>query len=63
MSVHLQSRVRVVHGGRNRKARPKTFTSEQAAHTYAKAQGIAKYTLENLKSAASTQKKFRIQLQ
>ena len=62
MSVSTYNRWRVVTGGRNRKVRPKTFTSEESAHTYAKAHSIAKYTLRNLKSTASKTKKIRIEV-
>jgi len=34
--------------GSNRKKRPKTFKSEQAAKKYAEAKGIKKYKLVNL---------------
>jgi len=46
--------------GRNRSFRPKTFSSEESANTWAKAQGFTSYTLENLKSEASSKKKFRV---
>ena len=47
-------------GGRNRKARPKTFSSEEAAKKYAQEQGIKNYSLDNLYSAESSEKKLRI---
>lgn len=45
---------------RRRKARPKTFKSEEAAHAYAKAQGLDKYSLENLRLDSAEDKKIRI---
>ncbi|MBS3137451.1 hypothetical protein J4232_03390 [Candidatus Woesearchaeota archaeon] len=47
-------------GGRNRKARPKTFKNEVAAHAYAKEQGLNNYSLENLRNADTKDKKYRI---
>lgn len=47
---------------RRRSSRPKTFSSEETAIAYAKANGIEKYTLKNLKSAASKTKKIRIEV-
>jgi hypothetical protein len=47
-------------GGRNRKARPKTFKTEASAHAYAKAQGLTGYKLENLRSSDTKNKKLRI---
>ena len=46
---------------RNKTAsRPKTFKTEEAAHAYAKSQGIKDYSLENLKSSEAKTKKLRI---
>jgi hypothetical protein len=49
MSVHLKKREIVIKNGRNRKKRPKTFASKEAAESYAKAQGYKKYTVEPAK--------------
>jgi hypothetical protein len=40
--------------------RPKTFKTEEAAKKYAEANGVKKYTLENIKSIDSNSKKIRI---
>ena len=45
---------------RRRKARPKTFKNEEAAHAYAKANSIAKYSLENLRLDSAENQKIRI---
>ena len=47
-------------GGRNRKARPRTFKSEAIANAYAKKQGLENYKLENLKNTDTKDKKYRI---
>ncbi len=60
MSVHLKKRERIVKGGRNRKRRPKTFSTEDAAKAYAKSAGLEKYELVNMKSGDSSSKKIRI---
>jgi hypothetical protein len=52
---------KLLHRGRNRKKRPKTFNTEEAAKKYAEEQGLKEYKLHNLKSANSTEKKFRIE--
>lgn len=46
--------------GRNRYPRPKTFSTEEAANAWAKAQGFTDYILENIKSDASSKKKIRV---
>lgn len=50
----------VVKRGRNRKPRPKTFRTEQAAAAYAKSKNIESYILKNLKSQESKVKKIVI---
>ncbi len=45
---------------RYRSKRAKTFKTEEAAKKYAEANKIKDYSLENLKSPESKQKKFRI---
>ena len=51
---------RLKHRGRDRKARPKTFKSEEAAKKYAEANNIKDYKLVNIKSTASKTKKIKI---
>ena len=45
---------------RSAKVRSKTFSSEKSAKNWAETQGIAKYTLENLRSADAETPKFRV---
>ncbi|MCK5025793.1 MAG: hypothetical protein KAS15_04330 [Nanoarchaeota archaeon] len=45
---------------RRRKARPKTFKSEESAHAYAKANDITKYSLDNIRLGSAENKKIRI---
>ncbi|MFT4311630.1 MAG: hypothetical protein ACMXYF_00175 [Candidatus Woesearchaeota archaeon] len=63
MSAHLKKRELIIKNGRNRTPRPKTFKTEQAAQDYAKKQGIKKFTLVNLRSDASSEKKIRVVVQ
>ncbi len=51
-------RWRVVTGGRNRKPRPKTFNSAEAAKKWAEANNISKYKIVQLNMGLS--KKFKI---
>ena len=66
MSNHVRIRdwkrggARAAPKPRRRKARPKTFKSEEAANAYAKANGIAKYSLENMRLDSASEKKVRI---
>ena len=53
-------REEVIKRGRNRKQRPKTFKSEQAAVAYAKSNNIANYILKNLKNTEAKAKKIVI---
>jgi hypothetical protein len=46
--------------GRGRSFRPKTFKTEERAKAWAKEQGFENYTLENLKSPESKDKKIRV---
>ena len=56
MSYKTYKKDILLHRGRNRKARPKTFSTEDAAHAYAKEQGIATYELKNLNFAKKENK-------
>ncbi len=58
--LHTRQKRRLQIVGRDRKKRPKTFKSEQAANEYAKKHDIKSYILENLKSPESRRKKIRI---
>jgi hypothetical protein len=49
-------------GTRNRKARPKTFKTEEEAHAYAKEHEITNYELVNLRFESNPRKKIRIEL-
>lgn len=46
--------------GRNRSPRPKTFSSEESATKWAKAQGFENFRLENLKENSKKDKKIRV---
>jgi hypothetical protein len=46
--------------GRNRTVRPKTFKSEESANTWAKANGLKDYSLEDLNMPSSKTRKIRI---
>ncbi|HLC47168.1 MAG TPA: hypothetical protein VJI75_05565 [Candidatus Nanoarchaeia archaeon] len=61
MSI-AHKRIPLLNRGRNRKQRPKTFASEEAAKRWATAQGLKGYYLVNLKSAESAKKKIRIEI-
>jgi hypothetical protein len=45
---------------RHRKTRPKTFSSEETAKAWAKANNISNYELKNMKSKDSSKKKIKI---
>lgn len=45
---------------RSSKSRPKTFKTEESAKVWASANNITDYTLENLKSPESSEKKIRV---
>jgi len=65
MSVHTEQRderrggPRGCHRTRNRKKRPKTFSTVEAANKYATEKGIKSYLLVNLKPYSNS-KKIRI---
>ena len=46
--------------GRNRKRRPKTFKSEEAAKMYAEAKGLKNYKLMDLAISSPKRKKIKI---
>ncbi len=60
MSVHLKKRERIVKGGRERAARPKTFTTLDAAKAHAAKQGHKKFEIKNLRSDDAKVGKFRV---
>ena len=49
-----------IQKGRHRRSRPKSFKTEAAAQAYATLNGIKSFTLKNLKSALSKEKKLVI---
>jgi hypothetical protein len=49
-------------GGRNRKPRPKTFKSEEAARKYAEAKGLKNYELVDIAITRPNVKKLKIVL-
>ncbi len=46
--------------GRNRTKRPKTFKTSEAAHVWAKKQGIKSYDAVDMHPSATTYHKFRV---
>jgi hypothetical protein len=60
MSIRANIDRRYRKSRNKRVKRPKSFRSEEAAHTYAKANGITNYSLKNLRSSESATKKIRI---
>ncbi len=45
---------------RTTKSRPKTFKTEESAKAWASENGISKYTLVNMKSPESSEKKIKV---
>ena len=66
MSNHVRIRdwkrggARAAPKPRRRKARPKTFKTEESANAYAKKMGIKDYKIENLKNESKSTNKLRI---
>lgn len=61
MSNHLMNRVFIRKGIINyKKKRPKTFSSEESAKTYAEKNKIKKYSLRNLRLNPDVRPKFQI---
>lgn len=60
LALRVSRRFSKLRGRGNRSSRPKTFSSEEKAKTWAEANGIKKYTLKNLKSPESSTKKLRV---
>lgn len=59
MGLRLLKR-RTLIRGRNRKRRPKTFSSEEAAKKWAEQHGVKNYSLMNLRGPFSMEKKIKI---
>ncbi|MCX8147552.1 MAG: hypothetical protein N3D84_03735 [Candidatus Woesearchaeota archaeon] len=53
-------RARTITRGRNRKRRPKTFSTEEAAKKWAEKKGIKNYELVNLRDPWRKDKKIKI---
>lgn len=60
MGVHLKKRERIVKGGRERAARPKTFTTIEAAKAHAAKSGHKKFEITNLRAQSAKVGKFRV---
>ncbi|MBN2881689.1 hypothetical protein JXM83_06590 [Candidatus Woesearchaeota archaeon] len=60
MSVGVLRREIIVKNGRNRKPRPKTFKTEDAAKAYAAKEGLKDFVIQNLRNEVSTKNKYRI---
>ena len=59
MSYKTAKKPILIHRGRNRKSRAKTFRSEEAAKKYAEANHIKKYVLRDL-SPYGKERKIRV---
>jgi len=60
MAVHLKKRERIVKGGRERGARPKTFTTLEAAQKYAQIMKYKKFVIINLRPPEASVGKYRV---
>lgn len=58
--VHTRIKRKIRTFGRNRKVRPKTFKTEEAAKKYAESKGLKDFELKNLHAAKQTSDKFRV---
>lgn len=59
MSSHNSFKINLK--GPIKKVRPKSFKTEEAAHTWAKNQGLKDYTLRNLRLESANDKKIRVE--
>jgi hypothetical protein len=60
LALRVKRRFSKLRGRGNREARPKTFSSKEAADAWAKANNIKSYELENLRSEESSTQKIRV---
>ncbi len=60
MSYRRDNKPVLLHRGRNRKRRPKTFKTEEAARKWAEEKGLKDYKIVNMKNSGSKKSKFRI---
>lgn len=60
LALRVKRRFSDLRGRGNRQTRPKTFKSEEAATAWAKANGIEKFSIENLRSSEAKVGKYRI---
>ncbi|MFH1053001.1 MAG: hypothetical protein V1740_01155 [Candidatus Woesearchaeota archaeon] len=60
MSFRTHKKPILLHRGRKRKRRQRTFDSEEKARNYAELHKISDYTLVNLKNTESKSSKIRI---
>jgi hypothetical protein len=63
LALRVSRRFSKLRGRGGRATRPKTFSSEDKAKAWAEANGIKKYSLKNLKSAESSTKKIRVEVE
>lgn len=56
--TRIKRKMRVI--GRNRKPRPKTFKTEEAAKKYAESKGLKSFELQDLHAAKQGSNKFRV---
>lgn len=50
----------LLHRGRHRKRRPKTFSTEESAKKWADENGVKDFKIENVKGPFSKKKKLRV---
>lgn len=60
MSFHTKKKDVLLHRGRSRKRRPKTFRTEEAAKKWAKEKGLKDYELVDMKNPGSKKKKIKV---
>ncbi|MBU0535773.1 MAG: hypothetical protein KKE20_02325 [Nanoarchaeota archaeon] len=61
MSYHTNQKPILLHRGRNRKKRVKTFKTEEGAKKWAQENKLKEFKIMNLRNADSKKNKFRIE--
>jgi hypothetical protein len=60
MSYHTHQKPILLHRGRNRKKRPKTFRTEEGAKKWAEEKKMKDYKIINLRNPGSKKNKFKV---
>ncbi|MFO8016385.1 MAG: hypothetical protein R6U32_04740 [Candidatus Woesearchaeota archaeon] len=60
MSYRSAKKPILLRRGRNRKTRPKTFHTEEAAKKWAEENGLKKYSLVDMKNPGSKKRKIKV---